>query len=58
MARKGYRSLDISDLMAVDAMKIISLPEKWDVKILKDGSLSIPAQHYDAVIHHLNKPDD
>lgn len=39
-------------------MKIISLPEKWDVKILKDGSLSIPVQHYDAVIHHLNKPDD
>lgn len=45
MARKtGYRTIDISDLTAVDAMKIISLPEKWDVKILENKRVKATLQ--------------
>lgn len=51
-----YIHLDITDLPAQDIMKIISLPESWQITII-GSSVRIPERRYDAVIHHLNRSD-
>lgn len=56
--RAAYKEIDLDDLPGVDALRVISIPEAWRVKITKKGTIRIPVSRYDDVLTHLNRPDE